>query len=358
MACECSSKSNLAHHDQVPPETRQPAITVSRRHALLAATAVAGAAPLIGLPFTKALAQSPSIRDSASISAQLREFREDDEARWRYEAQEWQRQSKILSEIGRTNAQHKDELKKAGVNVDALEQDSKNDVERGRRVHQELLKIAPPPVRRGRKERLLMDQAAALAGSRTWIYPPAAAAWPDNAAFWGVNLALGEMNAELHSTGVGGDWGLGGGGAAEHRCTMWFSYVPAAAGNLLVSPHVDFQGSVAVSAHDHWYTATHARLTLKLSFDIFQHYWDGEETVTLIDEHRHDSSTSYWFDRHQIMSKTLAVSAGNIVWIKLTIRLWGYGQSDHAHVDCDFRTGANQRIRGEHIWVNLTPLTT
>ena len=134
-----------------------------------------------------------------------------------------------------------------------------------------------------------------------------------------------------------------------------FYYFPPFSGELLVEPHVDFQGDVAVSAHDHWYTSTHAELRLKLHFDLFQHYWDGEQTATIINEHRHNSSAAYWANNHRIMSKSLSVSAHDVVWIKLTTSLFVKAQSSHAHVDCNFRTGANRRIRVEHIWLNLTP---
>lgn len=287
------------------------------------------------------------------FQAQLKEFREDDEARWKYEAEELQRQMRILEGMGRTDEEVKAELKKAGINVSVLEEESKKSAQQLERAHKELLEIEPPPARRGRKEPILMQRVAALAGSHTWLWPPAYEGW-GNAEECGFNLDLAGINTELHSTGRGGDWGWGAFGYSTQFCTLWFYYFPPEDGDLLVEPHVDFQGNVAVSAHDHWYTSTHARLQLRLHFDLFQHYWDGEQTATIIDEHRHDSSAAYWVDDHRIMSKTLSVSADDIVWIKLTTSLWGFGRSDHAHVDCDFRTGASRRIRVEHIWVDLT----
>jgi hypothetical protein len=283
--------------------------------------------------------------------AQLKEFREDDEARWKYEAEEVQRQTTILKATGRTDATFKEELKKAGINVNVLEQESEQELERQKAAHEELLKIQPPPVRRSRKEQVLMQQVAALAGSHTWLFPPAFEGW-GNSEDCGFNLALGEFNNERHMTGDG--WGLEARAYGTQYCTLWFYYFPRAAGNLLVEPHVDCQGDVAVSAHDHWYTSTHAELRLKLHFDLYQHYWDGEQTATIINEHRHNSSTAYWVDDHRIMSKTLSVSANDIVWIKLTTSLYVVAHSSHAHVDYNFRTGADRRIRAEHIWVNLT----
>jgi hypothetical protein len=286
------------------------------------------------------------------LRAQLKEFREDDEAHWKYEAEEVQRQLRIFKETGRTDAQFKEQLKKAGVNVAALEKESEYDLEREKRARAELLKLKRPPARRGRKEPILMQRAAALAGSHTWIFPPAYEGW-GNAEDCGFNLGLGELNPERHMTGEG--WGLQAVAYGTQYCTLWFYYFPPAAGELLVQPHVDFQGDVVVTAHDHWYTSTHAELRLKLHFDLFQHYWDGEQTATIIDEHRHNSSTAYWIDNHRIMSKTLSVSANDVVWIKLTTSLYVVAHSSHAHVDCNFRTGGDRRIRAEHIWINLTP---
>ncbi|MGH8524469.1 MAG: hypothetical protein ACREXY_09705 [Gammaproteobacteria bacterium] len=285
------------------------------------------------------------------LKAQLREFREDDEAQWKYEATELERQLRVRREAGRGDAEFKEELAKAGINVSALEQEAEKEAEREKRAHAELKKIHPPPARRGRKEAIAVEQAAALADTATWIFPPAYDAW-GNAEDCGFNLALGEINTLRDMTGDG--WGLEARAYTTQYCTLWFYYYPRAAGDLRIEPHVDFQGSVAVSAHDHWYTSTHAELLLRLHFDLFQHYWDGEQTATIIDEHRHNSSAAYWVDDHHILSKTLSVSAHDIVWIKLKTSLYVVAHSSHAHVECDFRTGADRRIRAEHIRVNVT----
>ncbi len=283
---------------------------------------------------------------------QLKEFREDDEARWKYEAEEFQRQQRILKEVGQTEEQAKAELKRAGINVGVLEEESAQEAQRLKRAHDEIRQVKPPPTRRGRKEQIVMDLVASQAASHLWLYPPAYEGWGNTEAC-GFNLGLGEFNLESHQTGDG--WGLQATASGPPQfCTLWFYYFPPRAGELLVEPHVDFQGDVAVTAHDHWYTSTHAELRLKLHFDLFQHYWDGEQVVSIVDEHRHDSSAAYWVDDHRIVSKSLSVSANNIVWIKISTSLHVNAHSSHAHVDCNFRTGADRRIRVEHIRVNLT----
>lgn len=285
------------------------------------------------------------------FQAQLREFRRDDEARWKYEVEEIQRQLRIMKGTGRTDEQMKAELKRAGINVSALEEEEAKEAPQLKRAHEEIRQVKPPPPRRGRKEPILMQQVAAQAGSHTWLFPPAWEGW-GNTETCGFNLGLGEFNFESHQTGDG--WGWEATAGSPQYCTLWFYYFPPRAGELLVEPHVDFQGDVAVSAHDHWYTSTHAELRLKLHFDLFQHYWDGEQVTTIVDEHRHDSSTAYWVDDHRIVSKSLSVSASDIVWIKLTTSFYVNAHSSHAHVDCNFRTGGDRRIRVEHIWINLT----
>lgn len=286
------------------------------------------------------------------FKAQLAEFRKDDEARWAYETAELERQLAVQKKIGRSDESHKKELAKAGINVKALEEISYESARKEAQAHKELLAIEPPPSARGRKERIDLDRVAA-AHSHTWLYPPAYDGW-GNSEHCGFNLALGEVNIERHETGDG--WGLQAVAYGTQYCTLWFYYFPPIAGELSVEPHIDCQGDVAVSAHDHWYTSTHAELRLKIHFDLYQHYWDGEQTATIIDEHRHNSSTAYSVDEHRVMSKSLSVSAHDIVWIKLTTSLFVKAHSSHAHVDVNFRTGAERRIRVEHIRLNLAPV--
>ena len=284
---------------------------------------------------------------------QLAKFREDDEARWKYETSELERQFAAQEKIGRSDDTEKKNLEKAGINAKALDEQSRQWAKKEAQAHREISKIEPPPPTNRRKEQIDLDKVAALAGSHTWLYPPAFNGW-GNTEECGFNLALGEINPEKHMTGDG--WGLQAVAYGTQYCTLWFYYFPPSPGELLVQPHVDFQGNVAVSAHDHWYTSTHAELRLKLHFDLFQHYWDGEQSAAIINEHRHNSSSAYWVDDHRIMSKSLSVSANDIVWIKLTTSLFVVAHSSHAHVDVDFRSGSSRRIRVEHIWINLTPV--
>ena len=285
--------------------------------------------------------------------AQLKEFREDDQALWKYQEQETQRQQRIVKEAGSSDEQFKEELKKAGINVKALEEESDHELEKQNRAFEELRKIAPPPRRRGQRSRLLLDQIAALPlrDINTVIYPPAQDGW-GNAEDCGLNLNLGEFNIKGEATGSG--WGIQATASPPPRtCTLIFYYFPPRAGELTVEPHVDFQGDVALSAHDHWYTSTHAELELKLHFDLFQHYWDGEQVATIINEHHQNVKKSYWVDDHRVLSKTLSVSANNVVWIKLMISYKHNAHSSHARVAYDFRTGSDRRIRVESIRIHM-----
>ena len=284
--------------------------------------------------------------------SQLKEFQQDDEARWKYEAEQRQQQLRLRQELGRSEKQVKAGMEQAGINVQVLEEESKKSARQLEKLHQELLKIGPPPGRSGRKDAILLQADTALTSLGTWLFPPAYQGWGD-AEKCGFNLALGEINNELHSSGAGGSWGWEAFGTIPQHCTLWFYYFPPQNGELLVQPHVDFQGSVAMSADDHWYTSTEAELHLDLYFDLYQHYWDGGLTDHIISEHLTDSSKSFFLNDHHIMTKTMSVSAHDIVWIKLTTILDGWGKSDDARVDYDFRTGSDRRIRVEHIWVNL-----
>jgi hypothetical protein len=287
------------------------------------------------------------------LNAQLKTFRERDKARWRYEAEEVKRQNQIFAEHGRTDEQGKTALAEAGINVRAFEEESSAAVKRLERSHRELLTISPPPARSDPKPQALLSYVSSLQPEivSTYtrcglFYPPLQDAW-GNSEDCGFNLDLGEANIAVHSTGDG--WGLAARGYSWRYCTLWYVFFPPVAGDILVEPHVDFQGNVAISAHDHVYTSTVAKLKLQLNFDLYQHYWDGEKTAVIIDEYRTDSSTAYWVDDHRVMSKTLSVSAHDPVFIKLEVAYYVQAHSSHAMVDFDFRTGADRRIRVEHI---------
>ena len=79
--------------------------------------------------------------------AQMKAFREGEEAQWKYREKEWQRQRRILKEAGGSDEQFKETLKKAGINVSALEAEWKNELKKQKRVLEELRKIEAPPRR-------------------------------------------------------------------------------------------------------------------------------------------------------------------------------------------------------------------
>lgn len=285
--------------------------------------------------------------------AQIKEFREDDKVQWKHAEKEMQRQARILQETGGSDEQFKEGLKKAGINVDALEKEAKRELEKQKKAFEELRKIEPPPKRRGQIARILLDQNIVwpLHDINTLIYPPAQDSW-GNAEDCGLNMSLGEFNVKGEATGDG--WGLAARGLAlPESCTFLFYYFPPRAGELTVEPHVDFQGDVVISAHDHWYTNTNVDLEIKLHFDLFQHYWDGEQTATIINEHHQNVKKAYWVNDHRVMLKTLSVSANDVVWIKLTVTLQKNAHSSHADVAYDFRTGSDRRIRVEYIRIHM-----
>ena len=90
--------------------------------------------------------------------AQIKEFREDDKVPWKHAEKEMQRQARILQETGGSDEKFKEGLKKAGINVDALEKEAKRELEKQKKAFEELRKIEPPPKRRGQIARILLDQ--------------------------------------------------------------------------------------------------------------------------------------------------------------------------------------------------------
>lgn len=287
------------------------------------------------------------------ITKQLKKFRAEDEAHWRYEEEEVKRQNQIFSEYGRTDKDSKTALEGAGIKLRALEEESSEVVKKLKKSHKELLKIDPPPTRSHTKQQVLLNYISSFGADNIWtnnrcdwFYPPVQDAW-GNSEDCGFNIDLGEINIAEHSTGDG--WGIAAKAYSWRYCTLWYVFFPPVAGDISIEPHVSFQGNVAISAHDHWYTNTDAELKMKLHFDLYQHYWDGEETTNIINEHRTDSSTAYWVNETRVMSKSLSVSANDPVYIKLTVAYFVKAHSSHAEVDFNFREGAERRIRLERI---------
>jgi hypothetical protein len=159
----------------------------------------------------------------------------------------------------------------------------------------------------------------------------------------GFNLALGETNFQVSEQGEG--WGWQATAGSPCLTTLVFQFTPPRAGSVLVDAYVDFKGQFAISAHDHWYTNTNADLVLSVSSRLFQHYWEFGPSVTLLDEHRTDSSNSGWVDQIEKLSYTTSLSANDTVLILVEIELEVSAHSSHARVDVDFKTGAERRIR-------------
>ncbi|MEJ2598673.1 MAG: hypothetical protein P8Z00_10100 [Anaerolineales bacterium] len=288
------------------------------------------------------------------VLSQLKAFREEDEARWRYEAEQVKRQNQIFAKFGRTDEEMKSVMEEGGINVHAFEKESAETVKRLKKAHKELLNIDPPPVRSFPQTQAELNFISTFGAENywtnrrcDWFYPPVQDARGSNSERCGFNIDLGEINIAGSSTGDGLGWAARA--YSWQYCTLWYVFFPPVAGDITVEPHVDFQGNVAISAHDHLYTSTHAELKVELRYDLYQHYWDGEQIATIIDEDRSDSSTAYWVDHHRVMSKSLSVSAHDPVYIKLTVAYFVKAHSSHATVEYNFREGASRRIRLERI---------
>lgn len=285
--------------------------------------------------------------------AQLKAFLEEDEARWKYEAEEIERQNQILQQLERADEHVRATLEKAGVNVSVLDEAFYDSVQRTRDARAELAKITPPrPQRRARRDRFMLQKVTALANFTTTslIFPPASAA-SGNSEECGFNVDLGEANIKKESEGDG--WGWGARGIGTDYCTLWFHYFPPAAGELTLEPHIECKGAVFIQSNDHVWSNTWAEARLKIHFDLFQHYWDGEVTYPIVDEYCEDCLKIYDVDEEPPLSKTLSVSAGDVVWIKITISTRVHAQSSSAFVALDFREGSEQRIRVDHIVARL-----
>ena len=160
----------------------------------------------------------------------------------------------------------------------------------------------------------------------------------------GFNLALGETNFQVSYQGSGWGWD-GGPSGLLHYSTLVFSFVPPRSGNIEVNPYIDFKGSYAISAHDHWYSSTEATFRLKATSRLFQHYWEYGPSVTLIRDIFTDSEESGWVTSIVNPSYTTSVSSNDLVLIYVEIEMLAGARSSMARVDVDFKTGAFRRVK-------------
>jgi hypothetical protein len=252
--------------------------------------------------------------------AQIKEFREDDETRWKYAEKEWQRQWRILKEAGGSDEQFKETLKKAGINVGALEAEYKNELKRPKSVIEELRSIEAPPPKRGRKERILLDQNTVMVPLEinTLIYPPAQDAW-GNTEDCGFNLGLGEINVKGEATGDGWGWAATASPPPARRLHAAVLLLPPAGRRIDGGVSCGFPGRGR---------PLRAR------------------SLVHVDR-------AYRVDDRRVMSRSLSVSARDPVWIKLTVTHQCSAHSSSAHVAYDFRTGSDRRIRVEYIRIHM-----
>jgi hypothetical protein len=232
------------------------------------------------------------------------------------------------------------ELKALGVDVKALLKDTAAEEKQLRGVHKKFLSLVRPP-------RIPGDLVFEIPPDPNVfdIRPPAVdgIAGSCGGLDRGFNLSLGEANFETHLQGSG--WGWQATAGSPCLTTLVFRFIPPKAGNVMVDAFVDFKGQFAISAHDHWYTNTDAKLRLRVSSKLFQHYWEFGPRITLIDQHRTSSSDSGWIDQMEKLSYTTSVSASATVLIFVEIEMSASAQSSHARVDVDFKTGAERRIK-------------
>jgi len=289
-----------------------------------------------------------------SFSNQIDKFKKEDAARWKYLKAESDRQSALAEKVGDRDERYQRELAKAGTNVETLFKDSREDAERSRANFEEIKKIDPPPIRNNLVDAdALRNGVFEIPDTNIWIFPPPDSVEVDDSEIWGVNADLAEFNIKRHDEGSG--TGIGAVGVRPQEGILWFHYVPPTAGNLLVEPHLNFKGVVSIWIENHWYTTPAAALRVSAYLDLHQHYWDGQQTEIVVDEDRGGStSVAYWVDKAPPLSKSLSVSAGVPVYIKIGVVIdYCYADAWDTEITCDFRTGADRRIRLDYIRLRL-----
>ena len=270
----------------------------------------------------------------------LRQLKQYQKAATAYEQARVKRVAREQRAVGQTDADVQRELKAIGVDVKALLTETAAEAKALPQVHKKLLALVRPPILPGDGVLEIPPDPNVFD-----VTPPAIEGFGTNCAGLdrGLNLALGEANLLVSEQGDGWGWQATAGSAC--LTTLVFAFTPPRAGNLLVDAFVNCTGQFALSAHDHWYTSTRADIVLRVSSRLFQHYWEFGPSVTLIDEHRTDSSNSGWVDQLVRLSYSTSVSAQDTVLLFVEIVLDANAHSSHAKVDVDFKTGAERRIR-------------
>ena len=185
------------------------------------------------------------------------------------------------------------------------------------------------------------------------LTPPADAATPVNTS----SAAIGELNLRDQNTGMGGAWGLL---AAPTRTTvsgsLRFAYTPTTNASIHASAQVDVAGTVYAVSHDHWYTKSSARCTVRLGCHLFQKYLDPGSPLTIVDEYHTNSSAAYWLVNSFTPLASTTVEAGTPLIVEVWAALDVYAMSDHALVDVDFFTGADHYIRVPRVTLTVVPI--
>jgi hypothetical protein len=259
-----------------------------------------------------------------------------------YEKAKAQLHKKQSREMGLSNSTMQKQLKLLGIDVKPLLEESAALEKKLPTVHKNFLAFQKPPLLPGNFVIFEPPDPNVIS-----IVPPAIDGFGGgyfSDADCGFNLALGETNFQVSYQG--GNWGWDGGPSGLfHYSTLVFSFAPPKPGNILVEPYIDFKGSYAISAHDHWYSSTEATFRLRASSRLYQHYWENGPFITLIDEDFTDSSDSGWITTVEKLSYTTSVSANDTVLIFIEIELVAGARSGDARTDVDFKTGAERRIK-------------
>ncbi len=111
-------------------------------------------------------------------------------------------------------------------------------------------------------------------------------------------------------------------------------------------------------ADDHWWSGTNALVCLHLHYDSFQHYWDSEVVERVIDIDSQHINISRWLDIERTLTKSLTISANNVVWIKVTTFFLVFAHSEYVFASCNLRERSDRRVRVPYIWVNLSQSIT
>ena len=147
-------------------------------------------------------------------------------------------------------------------------------------------------------------------------------------------------------------WGEGwfDGDYSQAHGYLAFKFNPPHWGHLHISVWPRIHGYYSLSAHDHWYTSTSARVELDHWVQVHQNFWRTRAYVRRLT--LSGSNLTRWgrIDSQFAQTYRTTVGAGDTVTIRVGVRLYSYAKSSHAYSKLDFLSGSGNYVSVPYVY--------